>query len=43
MADIFTKGLIGAQFSMLVDKLGMINIFSLTWRSVSISILYMYY
>lgn len=28
VADIFTKGLIDAQFSVFVDKLGMIDIYS---------------
>lgn len=30
VADEFTKGLSGAQFSYLVDKLGMLNIYSPT-------------
>lgn len=31
LADIFTKGLIGTLFSILVDKLGMLNIYSPAW------------
>lgn len=36
LVELFTKELIGAWFSMLVDKLGMLNVFSSLRESITV-------